>query len=170
MRATPFLHFHRGPFPPIVARLLAARWAATLLIVMAAANFCACSLLMADRKAEEEHHRQMVKTMDTAHIFVTTGDLPKTKPKPYRVLGNLRYTEPFSPDTIDKDRIERKLKAMALATYPNEADAVIKVKSDVDFSGPKDTVVVSGEVIQFESSADRAMMHSMWENMVVSPK
>lgn len=110
----------------------------------------------------------MVHVMDTAHVFITTEDIPKNKP--YKVLGDLKYSEPFSTDAIDWDQIERKLKAMALAKYPDQADAVIKANSDVESAGDTEIVTVTGEVIQFDSSADRDMMHNMWQDLVVSPK
>jgi len=110
----------------------------------------------------------MVYRMDAAHVFVTNSDFPKTKP--YHLLGDLKYSEHFSPDAIDKAGIQRKLKALALAKYPDQADAVINETSDVESSGEIETVTVTGEVIQFDSSADRALMHNMWENLVVSPK
>lgn len=135
---------------------------------MIAMTFCACAVLTADRKAQEEHRQQMVKTMDNAHVFVTTEGLPKNKP--YVVLGELKYSEPYTPDALDQDRIENKLKAMALAQYPDQADAVIDTKGDIETSGDTTTVTVTGQVVQFESSADRELMHHVWENLVVSPK
>lgn len=141
---------------------------ARLLIGVIAAGCCSCAALMASRQANEEKRHQMVQVMDNAHVFVTTGDLPKNKP--YTVLGNLKYTEPYSPDAADKDLIERRLKAMALADYHDRADAVIKVNSDVEASGETETLTVTAEVVQFDSSADRAMMHDLWDNLVVSPK
>jgi len=133
-----------------------------------AMTFCACSALMADRKAHEEHQQQMVKAMDNAHVFVTSQGLPKDKP--YVVLGELKYSEPYSPDALDQDRIEKKLKAMAMAKYADTADAVIDASGDVETSGDTSTVTVTGQVVQFERSADREMMHHMWENMVASPR
>ena len=59
---------------------------------------------------------------------------------------------------------------MALEKYPDTADAVIKANGDVDCSGPSVMVIVTGEVVQFDSSADRLAMHNMTENLVVSPK
>ena len=135
---------------------------------MMAVTLCACAALMADRKAQEEHRQQMVKTMDTAHLVVTTASLPKDKP--YKVLGELKYTEPYTPDALDEDRIEKRLKTMALAQYSEQADAVIEAKGDLEMSGDTATVIVTGKVVQFESSADREMMHQMWDNLVVSPK
>ena len=143
-------------------------WALELLAAVIATTFCACAVLLSERKADEERHRQMVYRMDAAHVFVTNEDFPITKP--YQVLGDLKYSEPFSPDAIDKAEIQRKLKALALAKYPDQADAVIKENSDVESSGEFETVTVTGEVIRFDSSADRTLMHHMWENLVVSPK
>jgi hypothetical protein len=127
-----------------------------------------CAAVLADRKAHDERHAQMVHRMDSAHVFVTSSDLPKDKP--YKVLGDLKYSAPFSTVTIDTAEIESQLKAMALAKYPDSADAVIKANGDVDCSGPAVMVNVTGEVIQFESSADRVAMHNVTENLVVSPK
>jgi hypothetical protein len=57
-----------------------------------------------------------------------------------------------------------------LAQYSNQADAVIEAKGDMEMSGDTATVTVTGKVVQFESSADREMMHQMWDGLVVSPK
>ena len=59
---------------------------------------------------------------------------------------------------------------MALEKYPDEADAVIKANGDVDCSGPAVVVVVTGEVIKFDSSADRTLTRNMMDDLVVSPK
>jgi hypothetical protein len=139
-----------------------------LLIGVIAITFCGCAALLSSRQAEEAKQRQMVHVMDTAHVFITTEDIPKSKP--YKVLGDLKYSEPFSTDAIDWDQIEKRLKAMALSKYPEQADAVIKANSDVEPSGDTEIVTVTGEVIQFDSSADRDMMHNMWQDLVVSPR
>jgi hypothetical protein len=60
--------------------------------------------------------------------------------------------------------------ACAVLLSERKPDAVIKENSDVESSGEIETVTVTGEVIQFDSSADRTLMHHMWENLVVSPK
>ena len=130
-------------------------------------TFCACSSLMSGRQAEEKKRAEMVYVMDHAHVFITPGDIPKGKP--YKVLGELKYNEPFSMEAIDSAKVEVRLKAMAVEQYHDTADAVIKANTDVDASG--ETVIVTGEVIQFETSADREMMHKMWGNgVIVSPK
>jgi len=129
-------------------------------------SICGCAAIQSDRNAQEEKRAQMVRRMDDAHVFVTSGDIPKEKP--YKVLGDLKYSAPFSTDAIESAGIERKLKAMALAKYPDNADAVIKVSSDVDASG--ETVTITGEAVQFDTSADRDLMHNMWDQAVASPK
>jgi len=104
--------------------------ASKLLICVIATTSCACAVLLSERKADEERHRQMVYRMDAADVFVTNSDFPKTKP--YHLLGDLIYSEPFSLDAIDKAGIQRKLKA--LAKYPDQADAAIKENNDVESS------------------------------------
>ena len=110
----------------------------------------------------------MVKTMDQAHVFVTTEGLPKDKA--YEVLGELKYSEPYTPDALDQKRIENKLRTMAMAKYADQADAVINAKGDVETSGDATTATVTGQVVRFESSADREMMHHMWDNLAASPR
>jgi hypothetical protein len=144
------------------------RRASQLLIALVTMTICGCAAMMADRKAQEEHRQEVVHRMDTAHIFVTTGDIPKSKP--YKVLGDLKYSAPFSTVAIDTGQIEARLKAMALEKYPDDADAVIKANGDVDCSGPTVMVVVTGEVIKFDSSANRTLTRNMMDDLVVSPK
>jgi hypothetical protein len=87
----------------------------------------------------------------------------------YHVLGELRYTSPFSTDAIDSAQIAVRLKYIALAEYPDTVDAVIKANTQV--VGADDTVVVTGEAVQFDTSADRNMMHNLIsEDAIVSPK
>jgi hypothetical protein len=148
--------------------MMKTRRASQLLIVSIIMTIGGCAMMTADRKAQEESHAQFVHRMDVAHIFVTSGDLPKTKP--YKVLGDLKYSMPFSTVAIDTDQIEARLKAMALEKYPDDADAVIKSNSEVDCSGPTMMVVVTGEVIQFDSSADRTLTRNMMDDLVASPK
>ena len=140
-----------------------ARRKSTVLVALLATTLSGCATLLADRKAQEQKQVEAVHRIDTAHVFVTSGDLPKSKP--YKVLGDLKYSEPFSTVAIDTAEIESRLKAMALEKYHDDADAVIKANGDVDCSGEAVTVNVTGEVIQFETSADRALMR----NLVLEP-
>jgi hypothetical protein len=142
-------------------------FASRLLIALAATTICACNFLMSSRKADETHSALMVYRMDHAHVFVTPDDLPPSRP--YHVLGELRYTSAFSTDAIDSAQTTVRLKNMALAEYPDTVDAVIK--ADTQVVGTDDMVVVTGEAVQFDMSADRNMMHDLiWEGAIVSPK
>ena len=130
-----------------------------------ALNFCACGAIEAQRQAEEAKKQEFVKRVDTAHVWVTTGEPPAGKP--YTKLGELKYTEPFTPDAIDASKMQDRLKAMALEKYPDTVDAVIKEDSEVSADGS--TVTVSAEAIQYESSTDRNALHHMNEGLVASP-
>ena len=63
------------------------------------------------RSAEVEKQKSLEHRVDTAHIWVTTQAPPEDKP--YSTLGELSYTEPFSPDAIDEAKMSDKLKKMA---------------------------------------------------------
>jgi hypothetical protein len=130
-----------------------------------ALNFCACGAIEAQRQAEEAKKQEFVKRVDTAHVWVTTGEPPAGKP--YTKLGELKYTEPFTPEAIDAAKMQDRLKAMALEKYPDTVDAVIKEDSEVSPDGS--TVTVSAEAIQYESSVDRNALHHMNEGLVASP-
>jgi len=136
-----------------------------LVAIGLALNFCACGAIEAQRQAEEAKKQEFVTRVDTAHIWVTTGEPPAGKP--YNKLGDLKYSEPFTPDAIDASKMQDRLKAMALQKYPDTVDAVIKEDSEVSADGS--TVTVSAEAIQYESSADRNAMHHMNEGLVASP-
>ncbi|HKN00139.1 MAG TPA: hypothetical protein VJX23_06450 [Candidatus Binataceae bacterium] len=130
-----------------------------------ALNFCACGAIEASRQAEEAKKQEFVKRVDTAHVWVTTGDPPAGKP--FTVLGPLSYSEPFTPDAIDAAMMESRLKQMALEKYPDVVDAVVKEDSQVSADGS--TVTVTAEAIKYDSSVDRDALHHMTEGLVVSP-
>ncbi|HEY2485059.1 MAG TPA: hypothetical protein VGI36_07915 [Candidatus Binataceae bacterium] len=138
---------------------------AKLVAIGLALNFCACGAIEAQRQAEEAKKQEFVQRVDTAHVWVTTGEPPAGKP--YNKLGELKYTEPFTPDAIDAAKMQDRLKAMALQKYPDTVDAVIKEDSEVSADGS--TVTVSAEAIQYESSTDRNALHHMNEGLVASP-
>jgi hypothetical protein len=138
---------------------------AKLVAIGLALNFCACGAIEAQRQAEEAKKQEFVQRVDTAHVWVTTGEPPAGKP--YNKLGELKYSEPFTPDAIDAAKMQDRLKAMALQKYPDTVDAVIKEDSEVSADGS--TVTVSAEAIQYESSTDRNALHHMNEGLVASP-
>ena len=138
---------------------------AKLVAIGLALNLFACGAIEAQRQAEEAKKQEFVKRVDTAHVWVTTGEPPPGKP--YTKLGELKYTEPFTPDAIDAAKMQDRLKSMALEKYPDTVDAVIKEDSEVSPDGS--TVTVSAEAIQYESSTDRNALHHMNEGLVASP-
>jgi hypothetical protein len=138
---------------------------AKLVAIGLALNLFACGAIQAQRQAEEAKKQEFVKRVDTAHVWVTTGEPPPGKP--YTKLGELKYTEPFTPDAIDAAKMQDRLKSMALEKYPDTVDAVIKEDSEVSPDGS--TVTVSAEAIQYESSTDRNALHHMNEGLVASP-
>jgi hypothetical protein len=134
----------------------------SLLIGVAAIALSSCAAVQAQREAQQQKQQTFVQHVDIAHIYVTPEDAPSNKP--YTVLGDVTYTEPFTPDAINEAKIKDKLKSMGYAKWP---DTLVQEKSDVSDDGT--TVKVSAKAIQYESSTDRAMLHKMNEGMVASP-
>ncbi len=130
-----------------------------------AMTLSACAAVEAERQAQEQKQQVFVQRVDLAHVWVTPGSPPSGKP--YNVLGDVTYTEPFTPDAIDEAKIKDKLKKMAYEKWPDTLDALIQEKSEVSTDG--NTVTVSAKAIQYESSVDRQMLHKMNEGMVASP-
>lgn len=141
-------------------------WSIKLLIAFLATSLSACAAIEAERKAHQEEQQKFVQHVDIAHIWVTNGDAPRGKP--YEVLGQIQYTEPFSPEANDEAHMRDKLKQIAYEKYPDDIDAVIKVHSDLNSSGNE--LVVTAEAIKYESSTDRAALHKMNEGMIASPR
>jgi len=134
------------------------------LAIALAIGMSGCAAVEAERQAEEQKQAAFVHRVDYAHIWVTTEAPPAGKP--YTVLGDLKYTEPFSPDAIEEDHIKDKLKKMALEKWPDTIDAIVKENSTTGADG---SVTVTAQAIQYESSADRQAMHQMSEGIVASP-
>ena len=111
---------------------------------------------------QEEIQKQQVfeHRVDTAHVWVTTEGPPAGKP--YSELGPLTYTVPFSPDAIDEAKINDKLKAMALAKWPDTIDAI--VNEDQTTSADGSQVTVTAKAIKFDSSVDREALHHLNDN------
>jgi hypothetical protein len=130
-----------------------------------ALNFCACAAVEAQRAAQEEKKQEFVHRVDMAHIWVTTGT--PAAGKPFTVLGDIGYSEPFTPDAIDAAKMQDRLKKIAFEKYPDTVDAIIKEDSQVSNDGS--TVTVTAQAIQYETSVDRNALHKMQEGLVVSP-
>jgi hypothetical protein len=136
-----------------------------LLAVGLALSLSACAVIEAQRAAEQKKKEVFIHRVDIAHIWVTTGTPPPGKP--YTVLGDISYTEPFSPDAIDSAKMRDKLKDIAYKKWPDSIDAIIKENSQVSADGTSVTVTAQG--IAYESSVDRTALHHMNEGLVASP-
>ena len=136
-----------------------------LIAIGLALSVSACSAMEASRASEVQRQQEVVHRMDVAHVWVTTEGPPAGKP--YQKLGDLSYTEPFSPDAIDEAKITAKLKSMAMEKWPDTIDAIVDENQTVSPDGA--TITVTGKAIAYDSSVDRAAMHKMNEGMIASP-
>jgi hypothetical protein len=82
------------------------------------------------------------------------------------MLGELSYTEPFSPDAIE-GKISDGLKKMALEKWPDMIDTIVNENQTVSPDGSQ--ITVTGKAIQYDSSVDRAALHYLNDNLVASP-
>jgi len=137
----------------------------TLLAIGLALGSSGCAAVEAARSAQVEKQKAFEHRVDTAHIWVTTGAPPAGKP--YSTLGELSYTEQFSPDAIDEARISDNLKKMALEKWPDMIDAIVNENQTVSADGSQ--ITVTGKAIQYDSSVDRTALHHLNDDLVASP-
>ena len=136
-----------------------------LLAIGLALGVSACAAVEAQRAASQAKQQETIHRMDVAHVWVTTEGPPAGKP--YQKLGDLSYTEPFSPDAIEEAKITAKLKAMAMEKWPDTIDAIVDENQTISPDGT--TITVTGKAIAYDSTVDRAAMHKMNEGMIASP-
>lgn len=136
-----------------------------LLAIGLALEISGCAAVEAQRAAQAEKKQEFVHRVDMAHIWVTTEAPPAGKP--YSTLGDLTYTEPFSPDAIDEAKISDKLKKIAFEKWPDTIDAIVNENQTVSSDGTQ--ITVTGKAIAYDSTVDRAALHKMNEGMVASP-
>ncbi len=63
--------------------------------------------------------------------------------QPHQDLGTLEYDEAYTPEAIDDDHIDEKLRMMAVQRWGTNVDAVVLVKTSL--SPDRSTVSVSAE-------------------------
>lgn len=80
-------------------------------------------------------------------IYVSAQEIPG---QCYHDLGGVTFTEPFSSAAMDGDDVgmATKLRALAMEKYPDEADAVIDVRTQENDVGT--IVTVTGEVVELQ--------------------
>jgi hypothetical protein len=136
----------------------------TLLAIGLTFALFACSAMEAARQEQAQKQQVFEQRVDKAHIWVTT-EAPGAG-KPYTELGELKYTEPFTPDAIDEAKISDKLKAMALAKWPDTIDAI--VNEDQTTSADGSQITVTAKAIKYDSSVDRDKLRHMQDSLTVS--
>ncbi len=136
-----------------------------LLVIGLALGVSACGAMEAARQEQVQKQAVFVHRVDMAHIWVTTEGPPAGKP--YTELGELTYTEPFSPDAIEEEKISDKLKKMAYEKWPDTIDAIVNENQTLSADGSQFTV--TAKAIKYDSSVDREALHHMNEGMVASP-
>ena len=136
----------------------------TLLAIGLTFALSACSAMEAARREQAQKQQVFEQRVDKAHIWVTT-EAPGAG-KPYTELGELKYTEPFTPDAIDEAKISDKLKAMALAKWPDTIDAI--VNEDRTTSADGSQITVTAKAIKYDSSVDRDKLRHMQDSLTVS--
>jgi hypothetical protein len=127
----------------------------SLAIGVAAVTLSSCAV-------EEQKQPVQLIMVDHPHISVT----PEDSRKPYTVLGDVTYTEPYTPEAINEARIKYKLQRMGLAKWPDTLDALVKEKSAVSDDGS--TVKVSAVATQYAPSPDPAMLPTRREATIAS--
>jgi hypothetical protein len=137
----------------------------TLLVIGLVLESSGCAAVDAARSERVEKQMAFEHRVDTAHVWVTTGAPPAGKP--YSTLGELSYTEPFSPEAIDEAKISDKLKKIALEKWPDMIDAIVNENQTVSADGSQ--ITVTGKAIQYDSSVDRAALHHLNDDLVASP-
>jgi hypothetical protein len=137
----------------------------TLFAIGMAFALSACGAIEAARQQEVQKQQVFEHRVDMAHIWVTTESPPAGKP--YTELGNLTYTEPFTPDAIDEAKISDKLKKMAFEKWPDTIDAIVDENQTTSSDGTQ--ITVTAKAIKYDSSVDREALHHMNEGMVASP-
>jgi len=136
-----------------------------LLAIGLALGVSACGAVQAARQAQEAKQQVFVHRVDMAHIWVTTEAPPAGKP--YTELGDLSYTEPFSPDAIEEAKISDKLKKMGFEKWPDTIDAIVNENQSI--SADDSQITVTAKAIKYDSAVDREALHHMNEGMVASP-
>src|SRR5208337_2924720 len=133
-----------------------------LLVIGLVLGVSACGAMEAARQEQVQKQAVFVHRVDMAHIWVTTEGPPAGKP--YTELGELTYTEPFSPDAIEEEKISDKLKKMAYEKWPDTIDAIVNENQTLSADGSQFTV--TAKAIKYDSSVDREALHHMNEGMV----
>lgn len=101
-----------------------------------------CQAYQQQQQATQQRIQQGNIILDRQRVLMSTGGIDD----PHRTLGELTYTEPLSPDSIDSTRINQKLREMAIAKWGRQVDAIIHINSKVGADAT--TMTVTGEAVE----------------------
>lgn len=120
----------------------------------AALGAAACQAMQTQQHNTPEMIQQGNAMLDRQRILMSTGGLDD----PHDKLGDLSYTEPFSPDAIDSTHINEKLRDLAVAKWGRQVDAIIHVTSKV--GGNASTLTVSAVAVRVKSDSCSYCRHN----------
>jgi hypothetical protein len=111
-------------------------WTALLIFAMALPGCVA-----AQQNQQEMMHKTVV-ALNQSQILVMTGDLSQR----HKVLGEIKYSEPFSGEAIETDHVDEQLRHLAIDQYQDRVDAITHLTTGASSDGR--AFVVSGQAIE----------------------
>jgi hypothetical protein len=112
-----------------------ARATTSLIALLVAMNLAACGANVQQQAQPEQSQSPPVIKVPVVEpdnvdqgILVQATDLTL----PYDPLGELEYSEPFSPRAIDDDYIDNRLRKMAIQRWGGQVDAVVSIKTSLN--------------------------------------
>ena len=134
----------------VAARRARSRGPATLgaALLMAGMSLAACSSYVEQQQQQQAIVKASDKALDRDRIQVQTGEFAL----PHDQLGELEYTEPFSPRAIDDDYIDDKLRTMAIQKWGDQVDAVVSVKTSLSADASQVSVTAQAVKVRGDCS------------------
>jgi Tfp pilus assembly protein PilV len=118
------------------------RFSLMAVVTAAVLGVAGCQAYQQQQQATQQKIEQGNVILDRQRILMSTGGIDDA----HKTLGELTYTEPLSPDSIDSAHINQKLREMAIAKWGRQVDAVIHINSKVGADAT--TMTVTGEAVE----------------------
>jgi hypothetical protein len=118
----------------------------TAIALGAALSAMGCQAMQMQQQNTPAMIQQGNTMLDRQRVLMSTGGLDD----PYDKLGDLSYSEPFSPDAIDSTHINEKLRDLALAKWGRQVDAIIHITTKVGSDGS--TLTVTAAAVRVKSA------------------
>jgi hypothetical protein len=120
----------------------------------AALGAMGCQAMQMQQENTPKMIQQGNTMLDRQRILMSTGGLDD----PYDKLGDLSYSEPFSPDAIDSTHINEKLRDLALAKWGRQVDAIVHITTKV--GSDASTLTVSAAAVRIKSDSCSYCRHN----------